>query len=68
MKNAFGKDAGEEKGMIADVGAQEKTGAFIRRLEGLDHFEEIIQRITPAGDDAPGAAGFSRVRIAILRG
>lgn len=60
VADALGKNAGEKKGMIADVSANEKTGSFIGGLKGGKQLEEIIERLALTGNGAPGAAGFGK--------
>lgn len=60
VPDAFGKNAGKKKRMVADVGANQKAGSFIGCLKRGEHLEEIIQRMALAGDGALGAAGFRK--------
>ena len=55
-----GKNAGEEQRVIADVRAQQETGAVIGLLQRRHHFKEIIERIGLAGQHAFGARGFGK--------
>src|SRR5208282_3398943 len=55
-----GEDAGKEKGVIADVCAEEKAGAVIGLLQGGDHVKEIVKRVDLAGQDAAGSGGFGK--------
>jgi hypothetical protein len=60
VADALGKNAGEKKGMVADVSADQEAGSFIGRLKCGEHLEEIIERKALAGDGAFGTAGFGK--------
>ena len=55
VADVIGENAGEEEGMIADMGADVKGGAVIGGLQSGQHFKEIIQRAGLAGGDQPAA-------------
>lgn len=50
MADALREYAGEEEGVVADVGADEEGGAFIGLLQGGHHLEEVFQRIEICGE------------------
>ena len=55
VADVIGENAGEEEGMIADMGANVEGGAVVGGLQRGQHIKEIIQRAGLAGGDQPAA-------------
>ena len=56
--DAIRKNTREKKRIVADMRAEEKTGAVVGRLQGSHHFKKIIKRIGLAGKQALRPGGF----------